>query len=279
MSALASSTAAPYLHQAMVRVRHHIKKHSLRLLLLLALLLAGPMSMLAMGQSAGADWRTASRDPVGIAPDPAVHPQPIVQVYAARAYGWRGAFGVHSWISLKEESAASYENWHVLRWRARYGGAAVSRRTGPPDRRWFGSAPQLVAHLEGNAAAAAIPKIRAAIEAYPYTRDYTLWPGPNSNTFTAWVGRAVPALELDLPPTAIGKDYRGAEVLGAATSGTGVQFSLFGLLGVTAALREGVEVNVAGLTVGLDFDDLNLKLPGVGRVGPAPNRRAEQAGD
>lgn len=261
----------------MAQVKHHIKKHSLRLLLLLALLLAGPMLMLAMGQSAGADWRTASREPIGIAPDPANNPQPIVQVYAARAYSWRGAFGVHSWISIKEQGASSYENWHVLGWRARYGGNSVTQRSGPPDRRWFGSPPQLVAHLEGEAAAAAIPTIRAAIDAYPYANEYTLWPGPNSNTFTAWVGRQVPALQLDLPPTAIGKDYRGAEIVGAATSGTGVQVSLFGLLGVTAALREGLELNVAGLTVGVDFDDLNLKLPGVGRVGPTPERGATAA--
>jgi len=258
----------------MARVKHHIKTNSLRLLLLLALLLAGPLSMLAMGQSAGADWRSASREPAGIAPDPATNPQPIVQVYAARAYGWRGAFGVHSWIALKEAGAESYESWHVLGWRARYGGSAVSRRSGPPDRRWYGNSPQLVAHLEGDEASAAIPKIRAAIEAYPYARAYTLWPGPNSNTFTAWVARAAPALELDLPPTAIGKDYRGGEILGLATSGTGVQLSLFGLFGVTAALREGLEMNVAGLTVGVDFDDFNLKLPGLGRIGPAPDRMA-----
>src|SRR5262245_66379212 len=47
------------------------------------------------------DWRTASREPVGLAPDPANTPEPIVQVYAARAVGWRGLFGVHTWIAVK----------------------------------------------------------------------------------------------------------------------------------------------------------------------------------
>ena len=46
---------------------------------------------------------------------------------------------------------------------------------------------------------------------YPYANTYSLWPGPNSNTFTAWIARAVPELETDLPATAIGKDYIGSQ--------------------------------------------------------------------
>ncbi len=249
-----------------------------RVVLMLAVLLAGPMAMLASGGTAGADWRTASREPAGIAPDPAATPQAIVQVYAARAYSWRGAFGVHSWVSVKPEGAERYTNYHVLGWRARYGGRAVVERNGPPDRRWFGSSPQLVAHLEGAEAAAAIPRIRAAVASYPYAETYTMWPGPNSNTFTAWIGRQVPALELDLPPTAIGKDYQPADrIFSEAVSGTGYQVSLYGLFGVTAALREGLEINLAGLSFGIDPDDLNLKLPGIGRVGPAPDRSEKSA--
>ncbi len=49
------------------------------------------------------DWRTASRESIGIAPDPATTPEAVVQVYAARAYGWRGAIGSHTWIAVKPE--------------------------------------------------------------------------------------------------------------------------------------------------------------------------------
>ena len=67
------------------------------------------------------------------------------------------------------------------------------------------------------------------------------------------VARAVPELRLDLPPTAIGKDYLGGATIAApALSGTGVQFSLFGLLGLVVAAEEGIEINVAGLTIGID---------------------------
>jgi hypothetical protein len=96
-----------------------------------------------------------------------------------------------------------------------------------------------------------------------------MWPGPNSNTFTAWVLRAVPELEADLPPTAIGKDYSGMKLVGPAPSGRGFQFSLFGLAGLTASAVEGFEVNLLGLSFGINPFDLSLKLPLVGRVGPA----------
>ena len=46
-----------------------------------------------------------------------------------------------------------------------------------------------------------------AARSYPFAGEYRLWPRPNSNTFAAWVGRAVPDLRLDLPATALGKDY------------------------------------------------------------------------
>ncbi len=37
--------------------------------------------------------------------------------------------------------------------------------------------------------------------------EYTALPGPNSNTFPAWIARAVPELGLELPFSAIGKGY------------------------------------------------------------------------
>ena len=51
------------------------------------------------GQLAARDWRTASREPAGLAPDPAITHEAVVQVYCARAVSWRGWFGVHTWIA------------------------------------------------------------------------------------------------------------------------------------------------------------------------------------
>ena len=77
----------------------------------------------------------------------------------------------------------------------------------------------------------------------------------------------MPELRVDLPPTAIGKDYLPGGALVAGTpSGTGYQVSLFGLVGVLAAVEEGLEINLLGLSFGIDPLDLALKLPMAGRI-------------
>ncbi len=214
------------------------------------------------------DWRTASREPVGLAPDPATNSEPIVQIYAARAIGWRGWFGVHTWVAVKPAGQA-YMVYEVIGWRLYSSDSALVVRSRPPDGRWFGAMPELIAERRGAGAAELIGRIEQAARAYPWSGEYQIWPGPNSNTFTAWVLRAIPELEADLPPTAIGKDYAGGRIFGTAPSGNGVQLSLLGVLGLTASGVEGLEVNVLGLTFGVHPFDPALKLPIVGRLGPA----------
>jgi hypothetical protein len=46
-----------------------------------------------------------------------------------------------------------------------------------------------------------------------------------------------------------------------------MQVSHYGLLGFLVGPEEGFEVNILGLTFGVDPRDLALKLPGIGRVG------------
>jgi len=213
-------------------------------------------------------WRTASRASTGIAPDPAASPEAIVQVYSARAWNWRGYFGVHTWIAVKPTDGLEFTVYEVIGWRSRRGLPVVSISNRPADGRWFGSAPEVIAEIRGGGVDEVIARIDGAARSYPYPDDYRVWPGPNSNTFTAHVGRAVPELKLDLPPTAIGKDYLSNGGFVAVTpSGTGYQFSLFGILGVLAGEEEGFEINLLGLTFGFDPGDMVLKLPGFGRIG------------
>jgi len=227
--------------------------------------------VLAIGAGAyariGNDWRTASRAPVGLAPDPATTREAVVQVYAARTVGVRGLFGVHSWIAVKPAQAKAYTVYEVIGWKLRWDDTAVSVRERAPDARWYGNEPGLLADVRGAAAAPLIPRIARAAQSYPYGDEYSAWPGPNSNTFTAWVTRAVPELRVDLPSTAIGKDYLRGGVFAAAPSGTGYQLSLAGLLGVTASTVEGLEVNLLGLTFGVDPWPPAIKLPLAGRLG------------
>ena len=228
--------------------------------------------VLAVGCSAvervGQPWREMRRDSSGQAPDPASTPDAVVQVYAARTVGWKGVVAVHTWIAVKRSGASAYTRYEVMGWGVSNGAPALRvNRTGP-DNYWFGSHPDLLLDRRGDGVDALIARIEAAIEAYPYPSSYRTWPGPNSNTFTAYVGRAVPELRLELPATAIGKDFiPGGGPLAWTPSGTGVQVSLFGLLGVLAGADDGLELNVLGLAFGIDVKRPALKLPIVGRLG------------
>ena len=213
------------------------------------------------------NWRQASRASIGLAPDPAVTREPVVQVYAARAVRWRGYFGVHTWIAAKPADADAFTVYEVTGFAVRRGGSAVRVSERAADGRWFGSVPVLLADVRGAGVEQVIAKIERAVAAYPYPRSYRIWPGPNSNTFTAHVLREVPELRVDLPGHAVGKDYLGTRVFSRSPSGTGVQVSLFGLLGVLGGIEEGLELNVFGATVGVDPNDWGLKLPLVGRLG------------
>jgi hypothetical protein len=224
--------------------------------------------ILAGACASSGDWRSASSEPAGLAPDPVSEREALVQVYAARTWGWRGWFGVHTWVAVKPTNAGAYRVYEVIGWRLRSGLSAVAESERHPDARWFGSLPELIAQKRGAGVDAIIERIEKAVAAYPYADRYTAWPGPNSNTFTAWVLRAVPELRVDLPPTAIGKDYLGEGVVSSAPSGSGYQFSLLGLFGVAASGVEGLEVNVLGLAFGINPFDLSLKLPLAGRIGP-----------
>src|ERR671911_1559379 len=88
------------------------------------ILLATPLVLLGLAHAdrdpdSIDNWRLASRASVGLAPDPAVTREPVVQVYAARAVRWRGYFGVHTWIAVKPSGAEHFTIHEVLGYRLR----------------------------------------------------------------------------------------------------------------------------------------------------------------
>jgi len=144
----------------------------------------------------------------------------------------------------------------------------VRRNYAVPDGLWYGSTPELLVDHQGEAVELMIDDIETAISSYPFADQYRTYPGPNSNTFMAHIGRQVPALKLDLPANAIGKDYRPlSSPLGVSSSGSGLQIGLLGLLGVSVGVQEGLEFNVLGLNFGVDLNAPALRLPFWGRLG------------
>jgi uncharacterized protein DUF3750 len=243
------------------------------LLLFLLIFIALPLYTVLSGQAPlGRDFRTADRSSAGIAPRPENTPEAVVQVYYARALNWRGIFGVHTWIATKPENATEYIVHQVIGWRLYRGLSSVASAPGIPDGRWFGNEPTLVAELRGEEAAQAIPKILQAVATYPYPNEYKVWPGPNSNTFMAYIGRQVPELRMDLPANAIGKDYPiNGSLLDRTPSGTGYQLSMLGVFGVALGKEEGFELNLLGLNFGIDLSKPALRLPFIGRLGLGEN--------
>ena len=212
-----------------------------------------------------ASWRTADWSSADILPPASANPEAFVAIYTARTGRWKGIFAVHSWIVVKPANAPRYRRFDVVGW-----GRPVRVNAYAPDARWYSNEPELLRAIKGPTAETLIPKIEAAVKAYPFSMrgDYRIWPGPNSNTFVAAILAAVPEIGVTLPPTAIGKDYPiDGRIFGAVPSGAGFRVNLGGVVGVTAGSVEGFEVNILGAVAGLDFSRPGIKLPGLGRIG------------
>ncbi len=212
-------------------------------------------------------WSNAPRHSSGLAPDPQIHRDAVVQIYIARAFSWRGIFATHPWVVVKKAGAPAYKRYEVVGWGS---GSKLRTDYATVDGLWYGSEPTLMADFRGPEADALVERIEQAVASYPYKNVYRTWPGPNSNTFLAHIAREVPELRLDIPASAIGKDYRPwHEPVGWAPSGTGIQVSILGLVGAMVALEEGIEFNLLGLSFGVDVLRPALRLPAIGRLGMA----------
>ncbi len=165
------------------------------------------VAMILSACSSNQDWRTASREPAGIAPDPAITPEAVLQVYGADAWGWRGWFAIHTWVAAKRTGEDSYTVYDVVGWRAYRGAPVVQIARDAPDRHWFGAPPRLLKEHRGPGVDALIDAVDRAARAYPWPNEYRVFPGPNSNTFVAWIGLQVPQLGLELPFSAIGSGF------------------------------------------------------------------------
>ncbi len=254
-----------------------LAKLALLVFVLLWLLPIAASAVIHARTGIGADWWIADRSSAGLLPTAARHPDAVVRVLAAPTVRWRGIVAVHCWIVVKPAGADRYTRYDYTAW-----GDPIRVDGFAPDGRWFGRIPEVVFAADGPAAAAMIPRLRAAIAEYRWRErgHYRAWPGPNSNTFVQAVLEAVPEAGAVLPPTAIGKDYpHDGRWLGPTPSGTGLRLTLGGLAGLTLGWVEGLEVNILGAVAGLDLRRPAIKLPGFGRIGmPAAPATAPPVG-
>jgi hypothetical protein len=209
-------------------------------------------------------WRTANWDSSGILEEAAADNQAKVLILSSRTGNWKSIFAEHMSIVVKPQGAQGWTRYDVVGW-----GNPVRKNAYAADAYWYGNAPQVIYRHEGPQAQILIPQIEASIAAYPHQQrgSYRLFPGPNSNTFVAWVVRNTQGFDAELSPVAVGKDWlESGNIFASAPSKTGYTVSLFGLLGATLAKEEGLEIHLLGATIGIDPNDLAIKLPSLGKL-------------
>ena len=218
----------------------------------------------AAGSQPGS-WRSADWSSSGLLPGAADDRDAAIYLMAARTGGLKGALAVHSWIVTKPAGSDSYTRYDKVGW-----GNPVRTNAYPADGRWYSNIPDILLALHGEDAARLIPRIEAAVQTYPYAGrgDYNIWPGPNSNSFVAHVLRAVPELNIALPPEAVGRDFRPWDELVTLTPDwRNLEISFGGYAGLAVGTLYGVEIRLGGLVFGLDLASPGIKLPGFGRIG------------
>ena len=206
-------------------------------------------------------WRNANWSSAGILPAAIADQQAKVYVFSARTGGIKGAFATHSWLVLKPKNASQYDRYDVVGW-----GRPVRRNGYDADARWYSNIPKIETVIVGARAENLIPKIEQAIANYRWQNygDYTIWPGPNSNTFVASVIRAVDGFDARTPSTAVGRDYPDHDNwFDYDPSGT-LRLSAGGYAGLVVGLDEGLELNFLGLVAGINPVNMEIKIPGFG---------------
>ena len=130
----------------------------------------------------------------------------IVQLRYATLPFPLGLLAVHYWFVVFEPGGACHR-WEV--WQARNAGGTsighVHCDLKPADAGVGGGPAKVAAEWRANEAAS-IRKVLECATAYPYCHVYRPWPGPNSNTFAAWVLRQA-GVEHPLPWQAFGKGF------------------------------------------------------------------------
>lgn len=193
--------------------------------------------------------------------------QLTVELRSATIPGPLEPLGCHCWFVTYDPGTGERHRWEV-RHEQRMGGQSwgyVHLDSRKPDDD-IGGGPYRIERVWTGEEARRLVVVIQRSPSYPYCDEYRYWPGPNSNTYAAWVLKEA-GVEGELPPTAVGKDYVPTAAAGVTPSGTGVQFDT-APVGLKLGAREGVEAHVLGMTFGVQVWPPAIELP-FGRIGPS----------
>lgn len=186
---------------------------------------------------------------------------------------WYARFAVHTWIDHRGQDGR-WRRLGVPTPRSDVRRSLLDGEEGLADVRW-GEAVRVVDVLVGDRAARVIDGLGGAEEVWR-EGSYSAFPGPNSNTFVEALARATPGLSPPLEPNALGRDFAPFRA-GWTAHGTGVELET-PFLGAEVGLREGVQIHLLQLPIGVRFWPPAVVLPFLPPLGPRPALRPRGIG-
>ena len=172
-----------------------------------------------------------------------------VLVMSGQTGGWKGAVAVHSWVVFKRENARNWTRYDVVGW-----GNPVRTNGWAPDGRWYGNNADGAGRCQrARRPAALIPQHRGGGEGLPIRQRRRLPASGRARTATRSSRPCCARCRNSASPcrrTPSAATIGHYPYVGLTDSGTGIEASLWGLLGVKLGWVEGVEVNVLGLVAG-----------------------------
>jgi hypothetical protein len=191
--------------------------------------------------------------------------EPVVQLGYSPLPTALGHVAVHYHFVTFDPDEGRWHRWELWQYPDQGGKSwgHVHRDLLSPEDGTGGGPPRTQREWRGDEARALLAALSRSPD-YPHRDEYLAWPGPNSNTYIAWVLREA-GVSADLDPRAIGRDYHGRPGAGRTTTATGVE-AQSPLLGATLGLEDGAELHFLGFTFGIDVWPPATKTP-LGRLG------------
>jgi hypothetical protein len=130
-------------------------------------------------------------------------PEPRERVVQLRCAKIPWISAVHCWFAEFDVENNTWHRWEVWQTAGPFGHIRKNLMAADSD---VGDGPSWALAEWRGPEADRLQKVLYSPETYPYPDTYRYWPGPNSNTYIAWVLKQA-EVTCDLPIGAIGKDY------------------------------------------------------------------------
>lgn len=195
---------------------------------------------------------------------------PLVLVKEARipdSEPWYARFATHAWIDVRSTEGGAWTRIEILTPDSGVLIETIAPEDALHDSRWLDRPVRVRGVLRGEPAERAAAALLEHAESYP-DDHYRPIPGPNSNTFVAALIDDTSGLSTTMHHNAVGKDHLTPLAFARTPSKTGGRLDT-PFLGAALGLQEGVELHLAGLTLGVGLWPPRIELPFLPEIGPA----------